>query len=419
MTTLTPEELERFQKLSNEFEPDIQGPLVSPKQSSDAIALEYANADPSLATKTSTLAITHPTSRIMKGDGNCGWRAVAFGYFENLFALRDIVRVQSELGRLKSMNTLLEQVGQQQHLYEIFVESTEEIFTQISEAIRNGVQDESFLVDAFNDEYNSSAIITHFRLLTSAWMKLNPHLYQAFLAVPLDQYCATRVETVKSEIDEVGLQALVDGVISGSNFAVKILYLDRSEGDAVTPHLLTPNRPSIATIRLLYRPGHYDILYRPEPVVNVAPVTVNYQYAMTSNYSPWDQGALSFDLNPQLMSIPGLMMDPSFSTAPSSIPPVPEPQYPVSSPQPVYQPPITPQPIKSSIHQRMPQTPPAPSSRPSEGPQIRLNPLVMKPNLNRSFPISTSLKSSPYNQAHFQNQDFEPIHWEPHEYYRK
>lgn len=85
-------------------------------------------------------------------------------------------------------------------------------------------------------------------------MKLNPHLYQAFLAVPLDQYCTTRVETVKSEIDEVGLQALVDGVISGSNFAVKILYLDRSEGDAVTPHLLTPNRPSIATIRLLYRP---------------------------------------------------------------------------------------------------------------------------------------------------------------------
>lgn len=85
-------------------------------------------------------------------------------------------------------------------------------------------------------------------------MKLNPHLYQAFLAVPLDQYCTTRVETVKSEIDEVGLQALVDGVISGSNFAVKILYLDRSEGDAVTPHLLTPNRPSITTIRLLYRP---------------------------------------------------------------------------------------------------------------------------------------------------------------------
>lgn len=72
--------------------------------------------------------------------------------------------------------------------------------------------------------------------------------------MPLDQYCATRVETVKSEIDEVGLQALVDGVIEQSGFAVEILYLDRSQGDAVTPHLLTTSQANIATIRLLYRP---------------------------------------------------------------------------------------------------------------------------------------------------------------------
>lgn len=85
-------------------------------------------------------------------------------------------------------------------------------------------------------------------------MKLNPHRYQAFLPLPLDQYCATQVETVRTEIDEVGLQALVDCVIEGAGFGVEILYLDRSEGEAVTPHQLSPNRPNIATIRLLYRP---------------------------------------------------------------------------------------------------------------------------------------------------------------------
>lgn len=85
-------------------------------------------------------------------------------------------------------------------------------------------------------------------------MKLNPHRYQAFLSTPLDQYCAAQIETVKTEIDEVGLQALVDGVIEPSGFAVEILYLDRSVGEAVTPHLLTADRPSSATIRLLYRP---------------------------------------------------------------------------------------------------------------------------------------------------------------------
>lgn len=62
------------------------------------------------------------------------------------------------------MNTLLDQVGQQEHLYEIFVDATEEVFNQISEAIESGVRDDSFLVEAFNNEYNSNAIITHFRV---------------------------------------------------------------------------------------------------------------------------------------------------------------------------------------------------------------------------------------------------------------
>ena len=85
-------------------------------------------------------------------------------------------------------------------------------------------------------------------------MRLNPHRYQAFLSLPIDQYCATRIETVRTEIDEVGLQALVDGVIEGAGFGVEILYLDRSEGDVVTPHQLSTSRPSGATLRLLYRP---------------------------------------------------------------------------------------------------------------------------------------------------------------------
>lgn len=85
-------------------------------------------------------------------------------------------------------------------------------------------------------------------------MKLNPQRYQAYLTMPLDQYCATRIEPVRTEIDEVGLQALVDGVVEAAGFGVEILYLDRSEGEYVTPHQLSSNRPSGATIRLLYRP---------------------------------------------------------------------------------------------------------------------------------------------------------------------
>ncbi|OKO97403.1 Ubiquitin thioesterase otubain-like [Penicillium subrubescens] len=405
MNALSPDEMQRFQKLSNEFEPDVPGLLVSPKQSSHNIALEYANADPTFATKTSALAVTHPMTRVMKGDGNCGWRAVAFGYFETLFSLRDILRVEQELARIKSLTYTLDRVGYAEHLYEMFIDATEEVFLQTSEAIRNGDQDETFLVNAFNNEYQSNSILMHFRLLTSAWMKLNPVRYQAFLSAPLEQYCASEIDTVRTEIDEVGLQALVDGVIQGAGFGVEVLYLDRSEGDAVTPHQVSPTCPSDATIRLLYRPGHYDIIYRAEQTVNMAPV-VNYQYAMTTNYSPWDQGALSFDVNSHLMSIPNLMADPAFAMGGASMSPIPSVSptpaspYRLSPTQDMYQSPMqshTPIPSipVSSPTPAMPSAAPPPMtslpSRSSDGPQIRLNPLVMKPNLNH-LPVTAPFK---------------------------
>ncbi|CRL20613.1 Peptidase C65, otubain [Penicillium camemberti] len=428
MNALSADEMERFQKLSNSYQPEVQGPLVSTKQSSHSIALDYSNADPTLATKTNALAITHPECRIMKGDGNCGWRAVAFGYFETLFALRDTLRIEAEIQRMKSLTTLLERVGLSDSIYEIFVDATEDVLNRTQAAIQNGAQDESFLVEAFNEGYCSDAIITHFRILTSAWMKLNPNRYQAFLPMPLNQYCSSRIDPVKTEIDEVGLQALIDGVIEGSGFGVEILYLDRSEGDVVTPHQLSSNSPNGATIRLLYRPGHYDLLY-PVEALNMAPI-VNLQYGMTSDYSPWDQAALGFDVNSSLMAIPNLMQDTSFGMgAPMSpmpsVSPTPASPFRMSPQQDMYQSPMpTHAPIPSIPVSPPPQLPPPSSapppmtslpSRSSDGPQIRLNPLVMKPNLSRSLPVTTPFKNSPYNQAHFQNSDFEPIHWEPHE----
>lgn len=85
-------------------------------------------------------------------------------------------------------------------------------------------------------------------------MQMNPLRYQAVLDIPLEDYCRSRIEPTNPEIDEVGLQALLDGVLDGSGFAVEVLYLDRSQGDEVTPHLLLSTRPIFRTIRLLYRP---------------------------------------------------------------------------------------------------------------------------------------------------------------------
>jgi ubiquitin thioesterase protein OTUB1 len=89
---------------------------------------------------------------------------VAFGYFETLFARRDPTHLQRELARIKSLSSLLDQVGQPEHLYEFFVEATADIFDRTFAAIQNGEQDEAFLVNAFNEEYNSNAVLAYFRV---------------------------------------------------------------------------------------------------------------------------------------------------------------------------------------------------------------------------------------------------------------
>lgn len=98
--------------------------------------------------------------------------AVAFGYFETMFALRDPMRIQREITRFKSLKTLLKQVGYSEHLFEIFTHATEDLFTKIINAIQSSVGDESFLVDAFNNNFTSSAVIKHFRVCGALFLVL-------------------------------------------------------------------------------------------------------------------------------------------------------------------------------------------------------------------------------------------------------
>lgn len=86
-------------------------------------------------------------------------------------------------------------------------------------------------------------------------MQVQSERYENFLEMSVNQYCLTRIDPANQEIDHIGLQALTDAVISPAYIAVEVSYLDRSDGDQVTPHAFVPNAsPSWPTIRLIYRP---------------------------------------------------------------------------------------------------------------------------------------------------------------------
>lgn len=189
-----------------------------------------------------------------------------FGYFESLLS-QDVVKVAAEKARLRSLNSALEAVGYELSTVEQFVEETMALFDSIHQAIRAGNRSDQLLLDAFNDEDRSKPILFHFMLLTSATMKLNPDQYQPYLEQAVFEYCRSNVDVFGQEIEEVSLQALTDGVIAPAGINVIVMYLDRSEGNEVTSHRLVANAGlEWPAITLLYRPGHYDMIYKATPI---------------------------------------------------------------------------------------------------------------------------------------------------------
>ncbi|KAL8952220.1 MAG: hypothetical protein Q9222_001876 [Ikaeria aurantiellina] len=237
---ITDEELAHLQQLSNNY-----GPLVSVRQSSQNITEEYAQAD---------IVYVHKTTP-----------ALAFGYCEALLQSADPQRVLAEVARLESLNTVLNAAGYEATIYEDFVEETLQLLKRIADGFPD--QDGSTaLLDSFNDREICNAIIMHFRLVTSAWMKKHAKEYGGFNEdfSTIDQYCATRIEPHAVEIENLGLQTCIDAIIKPAGINVQVLVLDRTPGEQVNQlqwnaeaSAANAQYSSPPTIRLLYRP--YDI----------------------------------------------------------------------------------------------------------------------------------------------------------------
>ncbi|KAF2763961.1 cysteine proteinase [Teratosphaeria nubilosa] len=301
---MSEEEQAQFQELSNKYEPEVTGPLVGQRETSTNITVEYAAADPVYQAKTANLPQKYSHYRTVRGDGRCGWRAIGFGYLETLIHFGDSGKFLEEEVRLKSLTNVLIAAGYSQDLFEDFADETYELLRKVGAALQTGSA-ETVLHEAFNDETVQNYIITHLRLLTAAWMKTRPGDYAPWLiGQTVEQFCENHVMPIAAEIDNVSLIALKDVLLSPAGFALEVLYLDRTDGSEVNMHRFDPvGLPvTIGTICLLYRPGHYDILYKTEDIPqSINPVTYLH-YSTSHHYEPiQDLGVSDF-----MTMIPGM-----------------------------------------------------------------------------------------------------------------
>ncbi|RFU35341.1 hypothetical protein B7463_g922, partial [Scytalidium lignicola] len=324
-------DLEAQEALARDFRPDLQGPLIGEKRSSLAITEEYAKADPIYVAKTAALPQKYSHYRPVLGDGNCGWRAAGFSYFETLvqYAMRE--QFDAEIARMTSLTNLLTSVGGfEKWLFEDMVEETISLLKLLRDSLQNPQMALELLTQRFNDPEISNAIVYHFRLLASSWLKGSAASYEGFIpdGLGVDGYRKDWIEVPNQEIDHLGMTLLIDVLLKPVGFAVEIVYLDRSEGTQVNSHIIQaedangmPTNPGAPMVHLLYRPSHYDILYKdlnppPPPIAQLAVeleskanVQVHREYHSQKAAIPMSNFSSIDDLQ-TLASIPGFSFCP-------------------------------------------------------------------------------------------------------------
>ena len=249
--------------------------------------------------------------RTIRGDGNCYYRAFLYSLLETLIQKQQHQQQQqlptsdksttcssidSEGQRLLQYVTheSFEQILQQNYdetAVEIFHDEMIELFQNVIEkriygATNGDHRHESTTTTAatsttattFHDLLNQENAVSDYctwylRLVTATYMKQDPDRFLPFVLsasqnddaviVDIHQFCSKYIEPMGQECEHVQVLALAEAF----QIHVTVVYLDgrhvslNSDNRNLQHHDFGPDTSPIR-LTLLYRPGHYDILYK-------------------------------------------------------------------------------------------------------------------------------------------------------------
>lgn len=248
------EEILRYEEEIREREV-LTIPIVSDQMPLECLIPEYEHAV-GFQLCMEQLLSTGKRLRRMRGDGSCFYRAVGFHLIEMLISCPNHLPMIQ--GRIQ---TLMDSVGFDRVAYEDFLQEFEAI-------VRLGFgQDGDWLASEWRKhEWRSNAIVVVLRMLCSAFLRSHAAEYEAFIMhlveakagqTVMEVFCQRHVECVGQEADQIHVIALAKAL------RVTIEIAQMEDGHALQHLQFGPDDDEAAfgTIHLLYRPGHYDLLY--------------------------------------------------------------------------------------------------------------------------------------------------------------
>ncbi|XP_072348713.1 ubiquitin thioesterase OTUB2-like isoform X2 [Scyliorhinus torazame] len=184
------------------------------------------------------------------GDGNCFYRALSFAYLESLLgSKKGIQKLRKSLMRSRDE---LSSAGFAENRFE-------NSFTTFMDMIDLVETDGSVskLLAVFNDHGVSDHLVQYLRLLTSAYLQKRSEFFELFLegGVSVKDFCTQEVEPMAMESDHIHITALTQAL----NLPIQVEYMDKTDTE-VNHHVFPEGSKPL--VYLLYKPGHYDILYK-------------------------------------------------------------------------------------------------------------------------------------------------------------
>ncbi|KAM8898441.1 ubiquitin thioesterase OTUB1-like [Spinachia spinachia] len=226
-------------------------PLVSDRQDLAVLQREYADDDAVYQLKIKDLHKKYSYIRKTRPDGNCFYRAFGFAHLESL--LDD----SKELQKFKAVATKSKMDLVNEGFTEFTIEDFHNTFMDLIELCEKQPSLRE-LLNSFNDQNVSDYVVVYLRLLTSGYLQREYGFFQHFIegGRSVKEFCQQEVEPMSKESDHIHIIALAQAL----DVSILVEYMDRGEGGTVNHHVFPEGGDP--RIFLLYRPGHYDILYK-------------------------------------------------------------------------------------------------------------------------------------------------------------
>ncbi|CAF3431418.1 unnamed protein product [Rotaria sp. Silwood1] len=248
---------QRTQEQQNEIEKEVADhqPLISAKIETSELKNEYLSEDKIYQDK--ELMKKYKYLRRTRGDGNCFYRAFGFGYLEKN------LNNKNELERFRQLTRDLKNKLVQLGYLDFTVEDVNDVVLEVIDNVYKGGS-ETTLMESFCSPAYSDYFVAYLRLFTSAYLQMNSTFFENFIedGKTVKQFCSTEVEPMARESDNIHIIALA----KAAAVPLRVIYMDRSEHSLLTTHDFSAtdddNKSTFKPmITMLYRPGHYDLLY--------------------------------------------------------------------------------------------------------------------------------------------------------------